>query len=109
MKFDDIEPEFLNLVKKSLRIDGSDDDDLLSKIIVTARKNIAGQIGDDVSFYDDNDEFDYAVVLMSGHLYTNRSATSTKQMYEVPIALQNLVLSLKEQYLLLGTGSDGDG
>lgn len=98
----------MSLVRNSLRIDDSTDTDILTKIIIAARKNIAGQIEeDDLSFYDNNEEFDYAVVLLAGHLYTNRAATSTTQLYEVPIALENLILSLKEQWLLKNGDPDG--
>ncbi|MBN7275510.1 hypothetical protein GNF18_10195 [Ligilactobacillus pobuzihii] len=101
MELSKIDDDFLQLVKNSLRVDGTDNDVLLKKIIVTARKNIAGQIEtDDFSFYDDNDEFDYAVVLLTNNLYTNRLATSNQERYEVPFALENLILSLKEAWLV---------
>lgn len=108
MEFSKIDNDFLQLVKNSLRVDGTDNDVLLKKIIVTARKNIAGQIEtDDISFYDDNDEFDYAVVLLTNNLYTNRLATSDKEQYEVPFALENLILSLKEEWLVKVGEKDG--
>lgn len=108
MEFSKIDNDFLQLVKNSLRVDGTDNDVLLKKIIVTARKNIAGQIEtDDLSFYDDNDEFDYAVVLLTNNLYTNRLATSNQEQYEVPFALENLILSLKEEWLVKVGEKDG--
>lgn len=108
MEFSKIDNDFLQLVKNSLRVDGTDNDVLLKKIIVTARKNIAGQIEtDDLSFYDDNDEFHYAVVLLTNNLYTNRLATSDKEQYEVPFALENLILSLKEEWLVKVGEKDG--
>lgn len=110
MDFEDIDQGFMSLVRNSLRIDNDTDTDLLTKIIVAARKNIAGQVEeDDLTFYDNNEEFDYAVVLLASHLYTNRSATSTSQLYEVPIALENLILSLKESYLVKISANNDSG
>lgn len=108
VQFKDVDDKLLELVKNSLRVDGADNDVLLKKIINTARKNIAGQIQEeDSSFYENNDEFDYAVVLLTNNLYTNRLATSNQEQFEVPFALENLILSLKEQWLVKTGEDDG--
>lgn len=92
----------LALLKNSLRIDGELDDDLLTNFVVAARKNIIGRIGNKVDkFYDDNhEEFKLATLLLASHYYVNRSATADSEKYTVPLAFDDLILSLKSSYLL---------
>lgn len=96
------ENPILTLVKNSLRIDGSTDDTLLNKMISAAQSNIKGQVGSATEdFYTKNDEFDWAVVLLVSNWYINRSATVGVQNFETPLAFENLILSLKEDYLVM--------
>lgn len=92
----------LALLKNSLRIDSNSDDSLLTKLVVAARKNIIGRIGNKVAtFYDDNhEEFNLATVLLASHYYNNRSATGDSEKHAVPLAFDDLILSLKSSYLL---------
>ncbi|GAX06948.1 phage protein DNA packaging protein [Secundilactobacillus pentosiphilus] len=99
--------ELLDDLKLSLRIDGDDDDSLLNRLLSAARSNIVGKVGNNITgFYDHNDEFNWAVMLLASHWYINRSATDDVERYETPIALEDLTLSLKELYLVAERGVD---
>lgn len=96
-----VTPDFLSKVKLSLRLDIDDDDDLLKAFIITARKDIAGQVGEQIDdFYDDNEVFDTAVILEASHFYAHRESVSNLRTYEVPMALSYLINSLKDEYRL---------
>ena len=89
----------LSNAKLSLRLDDDEDDTLVSSLIRAARKDIMGQVGEQIDgFYDNNDVFEAAVILYVTHLYNHRDAVSTQQTYEVPIALYSLINSLKDTY-----------
>lgn len=92
----------LALLKSSLRIDSDSDDKLLANLVVAARKNIIGRIGNEIAtFYDDNhEEFSLATILLASHYYNNRSAVSDSEKYTVPLAFDDLIMSLKASYLL---------
>ncbi|MBE1727404.1 hypothetical protein HFM82_14655 [Lactobacillus plantarum] len=101
MDFTKVTDEDLTLLKNSLRIDGNDDDLILKKAIITARKNIVGEIGNTIStFYDNNDEFEWTTTLLASHYYRNRSATADTQKFTTPLAYNDLILALKENYLI---------
>lgn len=94
-----VDPEFLAQTKLSLRLDDDEDDLLVNSLIRAARKDIMGEVGEQIEdFYSDNDIFDSAVILEVGHLYNHRDAVSTQQTYEVPMALYSLINSLKDEY-----------
>lgn len=85
--------------KLSLRLDDDDDDTLVVSLIHAARKDIMGQVGNQIDgFFDDNEVFDAAVILEVTHLYNHRDAVSTQQTYEVPMALYSLINSMKDEY-----------
>ena len=109
-----VSDDFLSLVKQSLRIDMTSDDQLLKTIILSARKDVMGQVGEQIdSFYDDNEIFNSLVIMETGHLYTHREAVSTTQTYEVPLAVGYLINSMKDDYRYLleqqtkGENTDG--
>lgn len=94
-----VDPEFLAQTKLSLRLDDDEDDLLVNSLIRAARKDIMGEVGEQIEdFYTDNDIFDSAVILEVSHLYNHRDAVSTQQTYEVPMALYSLINSLKDEY-----------
>lgn len=94
-----VDPEFLAQTKLSLRLDDDEDDLLVNSLIRAARKDIMGEVGEQIEdFYSDNDIFDSAVILEVSHLYNHRDAVSTQQTYEVPMALYSLINSLKDEY-----------
>lgn len=94
---------FIEKLKNSLRLsaDNTFDDDLLKSLVLTARNDIIGQVGEKIDdFFDNNQLFDTAVILEASHLYVNRVATTTVQTYEVPMALYSLINSMKDEYRL---------
>ena len=94
-----VDREFLAETNLSLRLDDDEDDLLVNSLIRAARKDIMGEVGEQIEdFYADNDIFDSAVILEVGHLYNHRDAVSTQQTYEVPMALYSLINSLKDEY-----------
>lgn len=94
-----IDDSYLAQTKLSLRLDDDEDDLLVKSLIRTARKDIMGQVGEQIDdFYEANDVFDSAVILEVTHLYNHRDAVSTQQTYEVPMALYSLINSLKDDY-----------
>lgn len=98
-----IDDAFLGTLKNSLRLSTDDtfDDELLKSLILTARNDIIGQVGERIdTFFDDNQLFNTAVILEASHLYVNRVATTTVQTYEVPLALYSLINSMKDEYRL---------
>lgn len=98
-----VDDSFIETLKNSLRLssDNTFDDDLLKSLVLTARNDIIGQVGEKIDdFFDNNQLFDTAVILEASHLYVNRVATTTVQTYEVPMALYSLINSMKDEYRL---------
>lgn len=96
-----VSEETLDLVKLSLRLDQDEDDSLLKTLILAARRDIMGQVGEQIDdFFDDNQTFDTAVLILVQHLYTHREAVSTQQTFEVEMSLAYLINSLKDDYRL---------
>nr|WP_321315028.1 head-tail connector protein [uncultured Ligilactobacillus sp.] len=98
-----VEKDDIDKLKNSLRLPTEDtfDDDLLKSLILTARNDIIGQVGEKIDdFFDNNELFNTAVILEASHLYVNRIATTTVQTYEVPMALYSLINSMKDDYRL---------
>lgn len=94
-----VDDDTLSLVRKSLRLDSQDDDELLKLLIKTARADVINQVGERIdAFFDDNDIFDTAVMVEVSHLYTNRQAVSTQETYEVPMVMYSLINSMKDDY-----------
>lgn len=87
------------MVKQSLRIEMTADDQLLKTLIKAARTDVMGQIGEQIdAFYDDNETFNTLVIMETGHLYAHREAVSNTQYYEVPMAVSYLINSMKDEY-----------
>lgn len=96
-----VDDKALSMVKQSLRLEFDDDDTLIKSIIKASRADIMGQVGTGIDdFYDDNEVFNIAVIMLAGHLYTNQQATSTKETYEVDKGLAYLINSMKDDYRL---------
>lgn len=94
-----VDDDTLSLVRKSLRLDSQDDDELLKLLIKTAQADVINQVGERIdTFFDDNDIFDTAVMVEVSHLYTNRQAVSTQETYEVPMVMYSLINSMKDDY-----------
>lgn len=98
-----VDDGFISKLKNSLRLstDNTFDDELLQSLVLTARNDIIGQVGEKIDdFFDNNELFNTAVILEVSHLYVNRVATTTVQTYEVPMALYSLINSMKDEYRL---------
>ena len=68
-----VSDNFLSMVKQSLRIEMTADDQLLKTLIKAARTDVMGQIGEQIdAFYDDNETFNTLVIMETGHLYAHR-------------------------------------
>ena len=107
----------LEHVRNYCKVDPHIDDDLLTLEILAARKDIIGQVGDRLdSFFDDNPEFEAAVLIEVFTHYNNRDMDSTADIFKHP-AYQNYILSMKADYLEIiqqygddyDVGSDSDG
>ena len=91
----------LEQVKKHLRIDHSDEDDyitLLEKAAVAHAEQYLNRklFADAVPESESNgvvisDDIRAAILLITGHLYENRSDTSEQRLYEVPLASKALL------------------
>lgn len=89
----------LSMVKLSLRLDTDGDDLLLKTLIKAARRDVIGQVGEEIDdFFDDNEIFKTAVIIEVSHLYSHREAVSTQQTFEVPMAFYSLINSMKDDY-----------
>lgn len=107
----------LEHVRNYCKIDLHIDDELLTLEILAARKDIIGQVGDRLdSFFDDNPEFEAAVLIEVFTHYNNRDMDSTADIFQHP-AYRNYILSMKADYLEIiqeygddyDVGSDSDG
>lgn len=91
----------LSTIKQSLRVEEDSDNGLIKALILAARKDIVGQVGDKIDdFYDQDERFAVAVLMEVSHFYENRHAVSPTQSYEVPMSLSYLINSLKDDYRL---------
>lgn len=89
----------LDKLKLSLRIDSTDDDQLLELLMAGASDYIKGSIGNKVQgFYDNNSRFDIAVILLTDHYYKTRSATDETELKKVPFGVETLILQMKGDY-----------
>lgn len=89
----------LDALKLALRIDTSDDDTLLTLFMNTASDYIKGAIGNKVAgFYDNNNKFDTAVILLTDHYYKTRSATDEVDLKKIPYGVDTLILQMKGDY-----------
>lgn len=87
-------------IKNYLRIDHSLDDDLLIDFEKAAELYIYSSI--EKSQVED-ERFDLAVLLLIGHFYNNRSATTADNIKHLPLGITSLIHQLR------GLGSDSSG
>ena len=105
----------LEHVRNYCKVDPHIDDDLLKIEVLAARKNIIGQVGARLdSFFDQNPEFEAAVLIEVFTHYNNRDRDSNADIFEHP-AYQNYINSMKDDYRYLiqqygdDYGDDFDG
>lgn len=84
-------------VKKSLRIDHSEDDELLENYIQTAGQYIVGAIDSDYSddSLTDVKQFEFAISLLAQHWYLNRQEASA---IRIPVTVQAMIQQLRGLY-----------
>lgn len=87
-------------IKNYLRIDHSLDDVLIDTFKNAAESYIYSSI--EKQEVDDK-RFDLAVLLLIGHFYNNRSATTNENIQNLPLGVTSLIHQLR------GLGSDDNG
>ncbi|EUJ29611.1 head-tail connector protein [Listeria cornellensis] len=100
MALDPNSEEDFEYLKSSLRIDSEDDDLLLKRLVGASQRTLIGQIGpDDNIFYDENEQFDLATIMLTDHFYKTRSATIENVTSIVPpFGVNMIILDLKASY-----------
>ena len=79
-----VEPEDLQDVKNFCKVDGDLEDQEITGMMLSARRDIIGQVGDRIDdFFDDNWNFKYAVWLKTYHSYNNRDTSSNAMTFEI--------------------------
>lgn len=106
-----VDDEALDHVRNYCKVDPHVDDDLLTLEVLAARKDIIGQVGSRLdTFFDDNPEFEAAVLLEVFTHYNNRDIDSTADIFNHP-AFQNYINAMKDdyRYIVQEYGDDYDG
>lgn len=85
----------LALLKQYLRIDFSDDDDLLTLFVTIAQQFILDSTGFTITYATETEQL--AVMLTVAHFYENRNFITTDGAVpqKVPMTLQTLLMQLK--------------
>nr|DAI97032.1 MAG TPA: head tail connector [Caudoviricetes sp.] len=87
----------LNEIKNYLRVDHPFDDTLLTTLKKVAEEYVYSAI--ELENVQDS-RFDLAVLLLIGHFYSNRSATTGENISSLPLGVTSLIHQLR------GLGSD---
>lgn len=94
----------LDEIKNYLRIDGSLDDSLLSSLQSAAESYIKNSIEvDDV----EDERFNLAVLLLVGHWYKNREATTSQNLQSIPLGVLSMIQQLRGLPPTKGDDSNG--
>lgn len=93
-----VDDESLQHALNNLKLEPHVDDDLVKLEILAARKDVIGQVGSRLDdFFDDNPEFEMAVLIEVFTLYNNRDSDSTADIFQHP-AFHSLIESMKDSY-----------
>lgn len=103
----------LATLKNSLRLDISDDDDLLQGYLDAAKYNLCNAIGapDGDAFYQNvtvKDELQMAILAQASAYYQNRSSITTTPVVTVDLVVNSIVGQLRGRYATL-KGGEADG
>lgn len=105
----------LEHIRNYVKVDAHVDDELLKIEILAARKDIIGQVGSKLdSFFDDNPEFEAAVMIEVFTHYNNRDRDSNADIFEHS-PYQEYINAMKDDYRYLiqeygdDYGDDDDG
>lgn len=84
-------------IKTSLRIDHSEDDEMLANYIQTAGQYIVGAIDSDYSdgSLSNARQFEFAISLLAQHWYLNRQEASATR---IPVTVQAMIQQLRGLY-----------
>lgn len=94
-----VEPEDLQDVKKFCKVDGDLEDQEITGMMLSARRDIIGQVGDRIDdFFDDNWNFKYAVWLKTYHSYNNRDTSSNAMTFEIQDTYNSTINAMKDDY-----------
>ena len=94
-----VEPEDLQDVKEFCKVDGDLEDQEITGLILSARRDIIGQVGDRIDdFFDDNWNFKYAVWLKTYHSYNNRDTSSNAMTFEIQDTYNSTINAMKDDY-----------
>lgn len=94
-----VEPEDLQDVKNFCKVDGDLEDKEITGMILSARRDIIGQVGDRIdNFFDDNWNFKYAVWLKTYHSYNNRDTSSNAMTFEIQDTYNSTINAMKDDY-----------
>lgn len=91
----------MEMIKNHLKVEHEFDDALISQIYLpTAQSEIKGAVTfqDDNTFFENRPTFNTAVLLLLGHYYENRKATSLNNMNEIPFGVDSLIQRLRGEY-----------
>ncbi|EIT85913.1 hypothetical protein A374_08759 [Fictibacillus macauensis ZFHKF-1] len=88
-------PLNMDLLKKYLRIDGSEDDDILALLVESAKKDLMDSgVPEPVGGFVDQ-RYDLLIMLHVGMYYENRDSTVNVEKFNT--MYQNLLLKLKSR------------
>ncbi|WP_290078972.1 head-tail connector protein [Lactobacillus taiwanensis] len=94
-----VEPEDLKNVKNFCKVDGDLEDQEITGMMLSARRDIIGQVGDRIDdFFDDNWNFKYAVWLKTYHSYNNRDTSSNAMTFEIQDTYNSTINAMKDDY-----------
>lgn len=94
-----VEPEDLQNVKNFCKVDGDLEDQEITGMMLSARRDIIGQVGDRIDdFFDDNWNFKYAVWLKTYHSYNNRDTSSNAMTFEIQDTYNSTINAMKDDY-----------
>lgn len=94
-----VEPEDLQDVKEFCKVDGNLEDQEITGLMLSARRDIIGQVGDRIDdFFDDNWNFKYAVWLKTYHSYNNRDTSSNAMTFEIQDTYNSTINAMKDDY-----------
>lgn len=85
--------ELLDLLKHSLYIDGTFEDEYLAFLIETSRNIIQDSFDNPVD--ETQAKFKHAVILLASHYYINRSETSEMNLKSIPFGVNSLIQQMR--------------
>lgn len=83
----------LRQVKSHLRLDSDEEDESLAELMATARTAIENYLKRSISEIEEQrlSPIRHAALLLIGHWYANREATSDRPLTEIPFAVKHLL------------------